>query len=364
MTAGNAPKVLFVAGQLGRGGAEQQLFYMASALKDAGAEPEVVSMTRGEHWEQQLLERDIPVLWTGPSTSHARRLLTVVEIARRRRPAVIQSAHFQTNLYAALGARASGSVGIGAVRSSTRSSVADLGRLGTASLRTPRLIAANSHRAIDEAVELGVARARLQLLPNVVDLTRFPSAAARGPSAEVELLAVGRLVHAKRLDRFIRIVGELARSPMTGNKSVRGTIVGSGPLEANLRELAENTGVSDRIRWLGEVDAATIYAEADALVLTSDYEGTPNVVLEAMASGLPVVSFGVGEVPWLIEHGKTGLLAAEGDEAQLVAQLERLIMDEELRHKIGLAARSYVEHHHAVTLLPGLLDRLYRHAGG
>lgn len=359
MSGPRASDVLFVAGQLGRGGAEQQLYYMAVALQEAGVMPAIVSMTTGEHWEQPLLARDIPVHCAGASTSHARRLIAVTGIARRTRPSIIQSAHFQTNLYAVFAARAAGALDIGAIRNSTRSSVRDLGVLGMPSLRAPKLIAVNSQRAIEEAIELGISAEKLHLLTNVVDLDRFAPGSAAVGERRIELLAVGRLVLQKRLDRFVRLVAHLAHSRSAAGRSLRATVVGAGPLDRDLRDLALQLGVSDHFRWVGEADAAPWYRDADLLVVTSEFEGTPNVVLEAMASGLPVVAFGVGDVPVLIEHEVTGLLIAPGDEAGLAIEVERLVRSDELRRRLGSAARQHVERHHARSLLTERLDELH-----
>jgi glycosyltransferase involved in cell wall biosynthesis len=109
-------------------------------------------------------------------------------------------------------------------------------------------------------------------------------------------------------------------------------------------------------------DMAPVYRDSDVYVLTSDYEGTPNVVLEAMACGLPVLSTAVGDVPALIEDGRTGFLVQPGDQAALDRTLGRLVADEGLRRQIGAAARDWVLEHRSPASLPGHLARLYNRA--
>jgi glycosyltransferase involved in cell wall biosynthesis len=95
------------------------------------------------------------------------------------------------------------------------------------------------------------------------------------------------------------------------------------------------------------------------LVVTSDWEGTPNVVLEAMASGLPVVATDVGGIRDLVRNGETGRLVARDDEADLAAAVVSLVADRSVRERYGKRARKFVEEHHALARLPANLGSLY-----
>ena len=153
--------------------------------------------------------------------------------------------------------------------------------------------AANSRAAIQNAVRYGVPRKRLHLLPNVVDTDVFKPSRAR-QDGTIKLLAAGRLSVEKRFDRFLSL---LARIRRTSPVHVTGLIAGGGPLLAMLRQQATGLGLlPEHLEFRGEVtEMAPIYREADILVLTSEFEGTPNVILEAMACGLPVVATAVGQ---------------------------------------------------------------------
>src|SRR5262245_54420855 len=141
-------RVCFIAGTLGQGGAERQLFYILRALVESGAEPSVLSLGRNEFWEARIRSLGVPTEWVGRRTSRLARLGTVIAAVRGRRPDVVQSAHFYVNLYTVLAARAAGAREVGAIRSNVLWEVADVGRLGRLSLRAPRTVAANSHAAI------------------------------------------------------------------------------------------------------------------------------------------------------------------------------------------------------------------------
>jgi glycosyltransferase involved in cell wall biosynthesis len=103
----------------------------------------------------------------------------------------------------------------------------------------------------------------------------------------------------------------------------------------------------------------TIYREVDVFVLTSDWEGTPNVVLEASACGLPVVATRAGGTSAVVCDGETGLLCDCTDEEGLVSAIMRLVNDRELRHRMGERGRRFVEENHASTRLAQFLAEIY-----
>jgi glycosyltransferase involved in cell wall biosynthesis len=320
------------------------------------ADVAVWCLTRGEFYEGAIRELGTPVEWLGESASRLRRLAAIAARARRERPEILQSTHFYANLYVAGAARAAGCRDLGAVRSDANSEAARHGWLGRASLRWPRTLVANSRAGAENAVRLGVPRGRVRLLPNVVDTDLFRPAASRPPGPP-RILACGRLAPEKRFDRFLRLAAALP--------GARFRLVGDGPLRASLEGEAEELGLRpERFLFLGErAEVAPLLREADLLVLTSEREGTPNAVLEAMASGVPVVATDVGGVSELVEHGATGLLVPEGDEGALREAVERLLSSEAGRRSMGERARAAAEEGRSVRRLPALLADLYGESG-
>lgn len=164
----------------------------------------------------------------------------------------------------------------------------------------------------DRMSALGVPADRISVLRNGVDLTRFrplPQAQARSmlgwPDAPT-LIAVGNLLENKGQHLAIQALAALP--------GFRLHIVGGGPQAKALAELAAQIGVTDRVRFFGSVaqdELALHYSAADALVLASSREGAPNVVLEAMACGVPVVATAVGGIPEVMSPPITGALLAE-----------------------------------------------------
>jgi glycosyltransferase involved in cell wall biosynthesis len=353
-------RIAFLAGTLGQGGAERQLFYMAKTLRESGACVRVLSLGRGEFWEKRLVEAGIPVTWVGEPRSKAGRLARIVRELRREPADVIQSQHFYTNLYSAAAARILGVIGIGAIRGGIDHEVRGAGRIyGFLCLRVPRLVAANSAAAIRSALALGIPVERLGLVRNAVDTDHFrPRPEAM--SGSICLLSAGRLIGAKRFDRFLVVVASLRRA----GRPVFARLVGSGPLREDLERKAADLGLtSDHLEIREAVeDLAELYREAHVFVLSSDTEGMPNVMLEAMASGLPVVAARVGGVEEVVRSEENGLLFEPEDMAGFERAVATLVERRDLRASIGAQARRDVVAAASLTRMRADLESLYSRA--
>jgi glycosyltransferase involved in cell wall biosynthesis len=229
---------------------------------------------------------------------------------------------------------------------------------GWLSLHFPKLITANSYAAIRYAVELGIPPGRLHFLPNVVDTEKFKPTGRRSDSS-VRLIIIGSLIQCKRFDRFLSVLARLRKEM---KQRITGVIVGAGPLRAQLEMQAEALGLlPSSVEFLGSVaDIAGLYQTVDICVLTSDFEGTPNVLLEAMASGLPVVATKIGGVPDIVRQGENGFMVEPDNEEGLCAALMSLINDSQLRSEMGQKGRDYVEANHSLKRLPDMLRDLYQ----
>ena len=176
-----------------------------------------------------------------------------------------------------------------------------------------------SHALTQAMEKMGMPASRLLMMPNGVDLKRFhiqPQVSARaamGWPAGPLLLSVGNLVENK--GHHIAIEA-LARLP-----GFRLVIAGEGPERDALEALARRINVASRLQFLGHVDQdrlARCYSAADMLVLASSREGWPNVLLESMACGTPVVATRVGGVPEIVTSASAGRLMPERTAADLV----------------------------------------------
>jgi glycosyltransferase involved in cell wall biosynthesis len=124
---------------------------------------------------------------------------------------------------------------------------------------------------------------------------------------------------------------------------VRLVCVGGGPQLEEIKQLARSLGLAERVVFTGVVrDVRPMLAAMDAFALCSRQEGNPNVVLQAMAMALPVVSVSVGEVPFVVDDGRSGMLVAPGDEDAFVAAVASLVRDPQRCRTLGDAARRRV----------------------
>lgn len=156
-------------------------------------------------------------------------------------------------------------------------------------------------------------------------------------SDALHVLAVGSLIHRKGFDVLVEAV---ARSHCRKNISV--TVIGEGPERTALLTLAALHGVSDRFDFIGEVAVAempTKFAAADLFVLSSRSEGRPNVVIEALASGLPVICTDLEGVRGMVERGDNGWLVRIADANELANALDQAATDVDGRLRRGVRAR-------------------------
>lgn len=360
-------KVSFIAGVLGKGGAEKQLIYMLNALQNQGVEVQVITLTEGQYHEQSLASlgiRPIPI----PPSNPLIRLLRIVRVLRQFQPHFIQAAHFYTTLYAGAAGRLFGTPSIGAIRGDLHNDLQSAGWAGRLLLNLPSVLLANSYNARENALQLGISKDRILVLPNVIDLETFdhqiayPSLDFAPSNGCVRVITVARLVQVKRLERFLQALSMAIQE----EPSLQGVIVGDGPLRAALRETAEQLGLQPdqaggHIWFLGErSDIPNLLCQADIAVLTSDREGFPNVLLEAMAASIPIVSTRAGETRTLVQEGQNGYLVPFDDVRALANHLVRLARSPELRQTLGRQGRAIVESTYSYPQLEHNLIEVYR----
>lgn len=182
------------------------------------------------------------------------------------------------------------------------------------------------------------------VVPNGVDPEVFRPPQSGHPTVEdgaFRILYVGRLHEQKNVDLLLGAIAALRQE----GRDVRLNLVGDGPERANLTALSSSLGLEDVVTWLGwrgKEQVAVLYRRADCFVNPSRYEGMPNTVLEAMASGLPVVASDVGGNNDLVRHGECGYLFSLADAEGLRRALAKLQDAPALRKNMGDMARACV----------------------
>jgi glycosyltransferase involved in cell wall biosynthesis len=197
--------------------------------------------------------------------------------------------------------------------------------------------------------ELAGPGARVEWIAHGVDLARFDGS-GRAPEPEPTLITVGRLSPPKGFDDAIRALA-LLRS--RGREATL-WLVGDGPERAALEAQARGSGVADRVRFLGALsheELLPLYRRAWLLLAPSRVlangrrDGIPNVIVEAMAMGLPCVGTRAGGIEEAIVPGATGALAEPGDPVSLAAAVESALADPVALERLGRAARQRALEH-------------------
>jgi len=167
---------------------------------------------------------------------------------------------------------------------------------------------------------------------------------------------VGRLEGEKAFDVLLRSTYDLVRR----GYDARVVIVGEGGERAKLERLAAELGIADRILLPGwQADVKRYFEAMDLFALSSFREGLPNVLLEAMALGVPVVATRVNGVPRLVQDGRNGFLVEAGDQEGLTTALVGLMKNDGLRELFRSAARRTVETRFSFPTRMTNLKRVY-----
>jgi glycosyltransferase involved in cell wall biosynthesis len=200
-----------------------------------------------------------------------------------------------------------------------------------------------NEEAAEFVVRNGASPERVVVIPPGVDTRRFRSASARKTqSTNVNLLCVSRLLRRKNID----VVIEALANVVENEPQVRLRIVGDGPERKTLKSLTKRLGLEGKVTFAGFVPNAAVheeYSQADVFVNASAAEGFATTCLEALASGLPVVSTRVGGFANAIKDGENGYLITDADPSDLAARLRRLVADPTLVAVLSARARDLAE---------------------
>jgi glycosyltransferase involved in cell wall biosynthesis len=365
-TASGGPRlrVALLAGGLDRGGAEKQLLYVVRVLLAAGADVRVYSVRLEGHYRDALRAHGIEPVWLGTFGGPPGRLFRLVRLLSEFRPHVIQSTHSFMNLYAGLAGRWLGSPSLGALRSSLGFCRRANGRWTPWLMSVPAGLVVNSEAARREVrMESSVDPARLFVLPNAVDVEEYAveprtGVAVEGSGRPPAAAFVGRLIPSKRLDLFLRALAVTRASGVP----LRGMVIGDGPELVPGRALASELGLlPEDCSFLGErSDLPSLLGTADMLVHCSDDEGFPNVLIEGMAAGLPIVSTPAGDSATIVSTGPSGLVVPFGDVEGMAAAMVRLATSPRLGREFGAAGRDLVRKRFSLANLSERLLDVYR----
>jgi glycosyltransferase involved in cell wall biosynthesis len=358
---GKAPlRIALVISDLGFGGAQRQLSILAPALREI-ADPRVYCLSEiVEPFSEQITGRGVSV------TTFERRGNVdpgrLMALSRRLSEDGVDIVHGfldASNIYAAWAARRNRLPCVLSLRNETHFMRGPKLWILLSLLRRARRVVVNSRAGFQYLVDrVGVDENRIVLVPNAIGPPSVEQPSGDGAPA---VGFIGRLVTAKRPDLLIHAFSLVAaRDP-----GVELLILGKGPERAALEELGVRLGITDRIRFVGAVrEVDTWLRRMSCLVLPSAVEGFPNVAMEAIAAGIPVVASPAGDVRNIVRNGETGYLFEGDSPAELAELIERVLGDELLRERVRESGRQFIESRYSVGAAVEKLMGMYTDLAG
>ncbi len=361
--------VLHVITDLSTGGTQMALLRLLRGIDRNRFAPHVCCLLDGTTpVARAIRELDIAVTGLGmTSVGRAGALWRFYRLIETTRPVIVHAWLFHAVLLSRLVGRMAG---VEIVISSRRNvnlgnSVREM--LNRITIGIDDRVIAVSQAAGRVEIERGRASPdKVVVIPNGIDIDDYAAADPRtraevrrriGIPLEARLVGtVGRLVSEKRTEGLIRaavrVFDRFADSRLI--------VVGDGRERAMLERLAAELGAGERIRFLGErEDVPWLLTGLDLFALSSDEEGMPNAVLEAMASGVPVVATAVGGTSEVIEHGVSGVLVPPGDPGALAEGIESVLGSPEFAGRIAANARRRVSRMFSISYTIERTGRVY-----
>ncbi len=364
-------KILLVIGQLGFGGAERQLLYLLQGLDRRQFEPLLCVLNPGDVIPgYQSIDVPIVNLKRYLPRNDVLRLFSLSALIRRWRPDLVHS--FLANIYAFLAAQINRVPHLISERNIETPACEEKNFLQRVMepVMFSRAVAivANSQAGAAMAAKTKRARPeRIFVVPNGIDPKAFdtfrsPQAMRRELGVDPDIFSIGIIgsIVGKRKDHttFLRAMHSLTR--LCGPK-FQVVCVGDGPKLEETRALARELGLAERTRFTGiRTDVPEILAALDLVVSSSQWEGMPNVIMEAMAAGKPVVATAVGGTPELVTPEETGLLVPPQDPEALAQACQKMMENPDRAVEMGRAGRSRIEKSFSIEKMVRDTENIYR----
>jgi glycosyltransferase involved in cell wall biosynthesis len=342
------------------GGTERQMSALIERLDQTRFDVHVACLRREGPWlagvERAVSRVDEFRVASFASPSAVAQAIRFARWCRRHRIAVLHTCDLPANVFA-LPAGALAGVplrigsrrGIAAPDGNTR-----MLRLQAAAYRLAHGIVANSHAAAEAVARDGVPWTRIRIVPNGIDIGVYARAPLATPRRVVTTVANLRPI--KGHDTLL----QAAAAVVSARPDVVFQFAGDGPRRSALEARARSLGIERQVRFLGQCsDVAGLLRSSDLFVLPSLMEAFPNALMEAMATGLPVVATKVGGIPELVEHDRNGLLVPPGRPDELAAAILALLENPARADQLASAARRTVEQRYSFDQMVQAIESIY-----
>ncbi len=341
------------------GGTERQMTELIRRLNPARWEVHLACFEASGPWFERAAECAASVA-AFPVTSFMglgvlKHMANFASWCRKRRIALVQATEIYSNIFALPAAALAGvPARVGSRRGLNSDRTTGLVALQRFAYAGATAVIANSRASADQLQVERVRKRKIRVVPNGLDFGRYP---VRQPRTTLrKVMVVANLRQLKGHDVLIdAAVSILARFP-----DARFEFIGEGPERAALVARAEVRGIARAFSFVGHCDDVPArLGNTDIFVLPSRSESFPNAILEAMASGLPIVASGVGGIPELIENGRTGWLVPPGEDEPLAARVMHVMADAADALRIGAAARADALARFSFERMVAAFDEIY-----
>jgi len=359
-------RVLHFIGSLEMGGTENMLLLYLKNTKSKNLEHSVCTLYSGGALEKEFQSAGIKVYCLGIKGKFS----LPIAIARFKKlveelhPNIIHSYLLQENLVARLVGKLTNTKVICGKRDTDRHKsrwkvALDLSTMGMAELHV-----SNSREGANELTAYGLPHQKIKYIPNGKDLKKFDlpigkiEAKKRIGCSENEILlgCIARLYEFKGQKYLIQalpsVLGKYPKAKIV--------LVGGGSMEESLQELAKSLGVEEKVLFLGErKDIPELLKAFDLFVFPSLREGMPGALMEAMASGLPVIATNIDGNNELIVDGENGVLVSPERPQQISAKIILLLENKEMAERLGEKAKETIEKKFSIDNMVTQIDSLY-----
>lgn len=361
--------ILFLINSLAYGGAETQLVRVATRLKRRGWDVKVVTLIPPTAYVDELEQESIPVTTLGMRRKipDPRAILRLARMVRLWKPDIVHSHMVHANLLA----RVTRLFAPVPVLISSARSINEGSRLREVLYRlTDPLCDMTTHVCrvgAERYVKTGIVPAhKMRHIPNGIDTDLFrPDGEMRarwrcelGVSESFVWLAVGRFEVPKDYPNLLTAYARVAQS----HPHSLLLLAGDGPLRNEMEGIVCSLGIQHRVRFLGvRRDVLQLMNAADAYVMSSSREGLPNVLLEAHATGLPVVATDVGGNREIVRDGESGFIVPSRNPDALARAMQHLMsMSEHDRLQMGAVGRQHIIENYSMEHVVQQWENLYR----
>ncbi|MCE9644896.1 MAG: glycosyltransferase [Chloroflexi bacterium] len=371
-------KIVYIIGQLGLGGSERQLFLLLKHLDQERFEAIIIVFNPSAYVTLDNAMRHLGYQVFAVPQNYRRviqRLIYIYKLLCQIRPDIVHSWTIHDNPYAGIAGLLAGvTIRWGSVRDSIFAKGFD--DLPTCykwlSLNVVNKLVVNAESIYKELLDKGVIPSKISVLPNCVEtstganpeLTLLDLSGFGIPVKKALVGLVGNLRKKKNHLMFIESMAQVIREyPDTYGIIIGQSIPDEMEYYQILRRKLSEPELARRVFLMGfRNDVVELMERITIFCMTSDYEGTPNAILEAMAASKPVVATRVGGIPYIVEDNVSGFLVEPGDARQMAKAISKLLQDPLLANDMGRAGRKFVETRFSCEQVITQLQEMYLEA--